>query len=38
VGADESLANAISDNGDINVQDVSLEDRLDAAGASDRLQ
>jgi hypothetical protein len=38
VGADESLANAISDNGDIDVQDVSLEDRLDAAGASDRLQ
>jgi hypothetical protein len=37
VGADESLANAISGNADINVQEVSLEDRLDAAGAPGRL-
>jgi hypothetical protein len=32
VGADEGLANAISENADINVHEVSLEDRLDAAG------
>jgi hypothetical protein len=38
VGADESLADAISGNADINVQEVSLEDRLDAGGAPDLLQ
>jgi hypothetical protein len=38
VGADESLANAISDNADINVEEVSLEDRLDATGATGRLE